>query len=357
MVITAEELLAGPRGRRFCLELVRLIASERPDGEALTTALFFAADAREPDGARLTAVGAQPAATAEDIAGLIDAVPLDEFGEPVVRTALADAVASARPWQELEGADVLAADPAVLRALSRVATAVLESPQAGWWAAPIDLSGQWLVERPERPAITGTDAADRLRRWRSQTLIDEARAVRERPADPREPISGTWWSTPPNDLPRTSRWLPAGGPAAWWLAEDEVQPDTATARSVSTGSEPRVLELRGAADWIDLCVRHPLDVSADRRHDWFRATGRTGRWCLPDWAAVAAEVDAVHLTVAGYLSAAGRAIELPDGSASLIGGWDPDSTYWLIDVMINDSRPLTADPADGAGGRPPHDQG
>lgn len=346
VVITAEDLLAGPRGRRFCLELVRQIASSRPDGEDLTTALFFAAAAREPDGARLTHAGARTAATPEQIAGLIEAVPLDDLAEPVVRTALADTVASARPWQELEGADVVAAESAVRQALIRVATTVLASPHSAWWAAPIDLADQWLVDRPGRPSITGTRAAERLRRWRSETLADEARAVRERPADPREPISGTWWSTPPNDLPRTSRWLPAGGPATWWLAEDEVQPDTATARSVAAGPAPKILELRGATDWIALCGRHPIDVSADRRHDWYRATGRTGRWCLPDWAAVAAEVDAVHLTVAGYLSAAGRALELPDGSASLIGGWDPDSTYWLTDVKIDGSRPLTADPAD-----------
>ncbi|GAB3751441.1 hypothetical protein [Microlunatus parietis] len=342
-MITAQELLAGPRGRRCCLELVRLVASERPDGADLTTALFFAAAARESDGARLITASSQRPATPEETATLINEVPLDELAEPVVRTAFADAVASARPWQELDGADVLAAEPAVLAALRRVAAALVVSPHAAWWAAPVDLTGQWLVERPGRPPITGTDAADRLHRWRSGTLADEAQAVRERPADPREPISGTWWSTPPNDLPRTSRWLPAGGPTSWWLAEDEVQPETATARKVVLDREPRVLELRTATDWAEVCVRHPIDVTADRRHDWYRATGRHGRWCLPDWAEVATEFDAVHLTAAGYLSAAGKAIELPDGSACLIGGWDPDCTYWLTDVMIDNSRPLMAE--------------
>ncbi len=45
--------------------------------------------------------------------------------------------------------------------------------------------------------------------------------------------------------------------------------------------------------------------------------------------AVAAEVDAVPLTVAGYLAAAGTAIAVDEDTASVIAGWDPDATFWL----------------------------
>jgi hypothetical protein len=84
--------------------------------------------------------------------------------------------------------------------------------------------------------------------------------------------------------------------------------------------------------WAQLCRRHPLPVTAARRHDWYRATGRGDvTWVQPDWAAVADEVDAVHLTVAGYLTTAGRAIHVGQATASVLAGWDPDATYWLTD--------------------------
>lgn len=36
--------------------------------------------------------------------------------------------------------------------------------------------------------------------------------------------------------------------------------------------------------------------------------------------------------MSAWLSAAGRALDLGDGRASVIAGWDPDRTFWLCDV-------------------------
>jgi hypothetical protein len=75
-----------------------------------------------------------------------------------------------------------------------------------------------------------------------------------------------------------------------------------------------------------------MDVSNCRRHDWRRATGRDGCWLIPDFAAVAQDYDAVHVSIAGYLVTAGRA--LPVGGAwTVLAGWDPDQTYWLTDIL------------------------
>ena len=74
-----------------------------------------------------------------------------------------------------------------------------------------------------------------------------------------------------------------------------------------------------------------MDVTAQRRHDWYRTTGRDGAWAMPDWAAIAMEYDAVHLPISGYLALAGLAIPVTDDIASVIAGWDPDATYWLTD--------------------------
>lgn len=75
-------------------------------------------------------------------------------------------------------------------------------------------------------------------------------------------------------------------------------------------------------------------MSASRRHDWYRTTGRAGAWCIPDWAAVAQDWDAVHVSVAGYLTTATRALDLADGTtATMLAGWNPDQTWWLTDAV------------------------
>lgn len=95
----------------------------------------------------------------------------------------------------------------------------------------------------------------------------------------------------------------------------------------------RALEIRDADDWAELCRRHPLEVTASRRHDWYRTTGRDRRWLLPDWSRVAEEGDAVHLTGWAYLTAATREIVIDDEHSSVIGGWGPDETYWLSGLV------------------------
>lgn len=52
------------------------------------------------------------------------------------------------------------------------------------------------------------------------------------------------------------------------------------------------------------------------------------------------------LAVADYLAAAGRA--LPVGTArTLLGGWNPDQTYWLTDVLTSDGQASTWHNHDG----------
>jgi hypothetical protein len=42
----------------------------------------------------------------------------------------------------------------------------------------------------------------------------------------------------------------------------------------------------------------------------------------------------VHLSVAGYLTTAPRALPLAaDGAATVLAGWNPDQTWWLTDIV------------------------
>ncbi len=103
--------------------------------------------------------------------------------------------------------------------------------------------------------------------------------------------------------------------------------------SVEVDSAARVYEIESSAAWVELVLAHPLDVSRSKRGDWARTTGRDGAWAMPDWRSVSQEWDGVHLTVAGYLSAATRALALGDGRATVMAGFSPDETYWLGDVV------------------------
>ena len=86
-----------------------------------------------------------------------------------------------------------------------------------------------------------------------------------------------------------------------------------------------------------------MDVTPARRHDWYRTTGHVGTWFIPDWSAVAEEWDAVHLSVAAYLTIATRALPLArSGAATMLAGWNSDQTWWLTDILGAGAGPPTA---------------
>lgn len=347
MTITPDELLSGWRGRRFLLEYARrseelVIDPHRPE-TPFSGAAMLAGHELDPGrdhSVVLVAVetGTRAAeaveATPGSVATLLDGVPLVVVDQETALRTLAHAVTVARYWQEPDGEDVLAALPVVRAALERVAVHVAGAADAvGWWSAPIDRTDQHAVtwDADRTPAPVG--AAERLARWRADALTEERDARRQRPADPTASLSGTWWSGPPWELTRTLRSLDGHGPAGLWLVEDDLGWERAVTHRVDVPAGARVYEVDDAEAWAALCRAYPLEVTAQKRHDWYRTTGRHGPWVQPDWAAVSADHDAVHLTAAAYLAAAGTAIPVGDDTASVIAGWNPDETCWLVDTV------------------------
>jgi hypothetical protein len=155
--------------------------------------------------------------------------------------------------------------------MARGPVADLVSGSLAAWLRPSSMAPdrqcfvQWTDERtPQPPCLT--DAAGKLARWNAPTITDERQAT-ERPWEPAAPSSGRWWST------RTC--------LTWY------QPPEA----------------------------------------WRRTTGVDGSWLTPDWSAVAADYDGVHLSVPGYLTTAGRYLAVGQ-SCTVLAGWNPDETYW-----------------------------
>lgn len=329
MTANAEALLEGPRGRRLCLELAADLHQD------LASAVFSLSYDLDPGkGTSVIRFGLVTGETGEpdetpspkDVAGLLASLDAFNLTEEQLSAALEGSVRTAYYWQPPDGTDVLAALPVIRAALVPLAERIMATPSAQEWRQA-RRTEQWAVDwrSPQDPAPLPQNPSSTLQRWAQEIRAEEVQAARERPEDPRANWSGSWWSAPLGLIRSVGRI-----PAALDLVEDAMGWEDATV--IPVHGRGRTFEIRTADDWRFLCRTYPLEVTASRRHDWFQTTGRNGRWVIPDWQQVAADWDAVHLTALGYLSSATRALDVDAGTASVIAGWDPDSTLWLTDV-------------------------
>lgn len=332
MTDLVDALVDGARGRRLCLEY-----AARAD-EAVHSAVFWLGHGLDPNpGTILRFFGdvsdrePDPTFTGDDVAALIDGIDLTNIHQGMVREALQASVDLARYWQEPDGADNVAALPSVRHALRRVARQLVTAmPDLGASRGPAQWAVEWVPLADSAPLAVGSAAV--LAEWTRDQRAEEERSARERPTDPHANWSGTWWSVP-YTLLRTRGSIED----ALELVEDSLGWEIATIIPVHGAG--RTLEIQSPDDWAALCREYPVEVTASRRHDWFRVTGRDGRWLIPDWERVAEQWDAVHLTTLGYLSAATQLIEIDTEYGSVIGGWAPDSTIWLTDVARESGQP------------------
>jgi len=322
--LTVDDLLAGPRGRVLCMAVAHRL-DQRVWSAWLHATWHPAAASRLADLVRaLEAIDPEPVHAWRDSMAFLE--PVDET------------VSHAMYWQPPHDQDVIASDPAVVVALRPIAGAIATAPATVWWSSPVDLealryTSRFDDERPLPPTLAG--ASERLGRWRGRTLEDDRDAAMHRPTDPAAPFSGNWWSTPAMaSLLTTTRPLSSLGSIELAWQEDSFGQRNASIWPLSTTRAPRVWEIDRPAAWVRLVEQYPLDVTNARRHDWYKTTGRAGTWLIPDWSAVAADWDAVHVSVAGYLTTATRALPVADGTAAtMLAGWNPDQTWWLTDIL------------------------
>lgn len=338
--LTADTLLAGPRGRELCVDLLddRLTAPgggvRREWSDACGYALHGAA--------KRCARKLSECVRIADPSG-------NPFDGSALMASLQVAVNVASYWDKPDAQDQGFADAAAREALrpiaQAVAVAVAGVSDVRWWAEPLEGSSQRYTQFPDdqypppEPQLGGT--AGLMRAWLAGALEDE-RSERDCPRDPAAFYSGRWWSSPAlSRLPLTTRILPELGAVGLALIEDGDGRGRQLARCwpVAPQTGARVCEISEPGQWAALVDRYPLEVSRSRRHDWRQATGWAGRWIIPDYAAVAADWDAIHLTVAGYLTTAGIAVPIGAGARTMLAGWDPDATWWLNDVLSFTSPP------------------
>lgn len=342
-----DDLLAGPRFRMLCMA----VAEEVDDAAG---AALRALDEDELPYGRLDELEV-PTARVAAAARALAAVPLGTVRRRVDPLAMFPAlgyrVDTAMPWQPPEVREALSALPTLRDALRPVAEAVLAAPASAWWDTGIDPAGQWAVSalRDGEPEPVGSPgpAAATLDRWHANVRDEDERARAHHAAPVRQVPGGAWWSTPhalaeagrdAAFLPSSSRRVGALGATGLALVEDGFGDEEALLYRVTPAPDVRVYEVRSSEDWRRLVERYPMDVQWARRGVWWRSTGREVRWYIPDHRSVARDFDAVHVTVAGYLATAGRAIDVLDG-ATVLAGWAPDASSWLTDAMTIDEQP------------------
>lgn len=139
----------------------------------------------------------------------------ESAGGALLLAGLAEAVNSARYWQEPDETDELLLQRPVVTALGPAA-ALLSGSLAAWLRPnSVALDRQCFVQwtdgqQLQPPSFTG--AGEKLARWKASTLADERQAA-DRPRDPAALWSGRWWSTPAlSDLVTTTRSITGLGP-------------------------------------------------------------------------------------------------------------------------------------------------
>lgn len=345
MTLDPDVLLAGPRGRSLLVHLfddvairtLTLRADSAADGGTSSVLSIHApatpgiAGLVDRGRMRRERVHAEremrrPVAPAE-MAEAIKAAPLPGVGPAALVEALARSVDDAKPWQPPDGSEAVFASDAVRAALAPLAALVGASPFVRGWAAPADPQ-QWVLDRKDGRLGSAPvpEPADALAAWREAVETDERAAVKRR--EKGQAYGGPWGSKPPGYLTHsTSAWKDFG-PAGLYLEEDSFGPMEAGATPVGPPPE-KTYEITDAEAWARLCREYPLDVTAAREPMWRVSVGHSDEWVIPNWEAMAADWEAVHLTIAGYLAAATTHIEVSAGTASVIAGWAPDETVWL----------------------------
>ena len=243
--------------------------------------------------------------------------------------ALADAVSETSIWQPLypRVAEFILSRGGRLRDLAR---AILESPASDWWFAPIDRDAQtWAApyRAPADVAPTPTmfNAPKRpMTRWEQWANKSE---------------NGLYTSTLLDDTTAMLSALDSG------MASDLMISYPVRSWRLRAADTARVYEIRGPLDWHSLCARYPaqglLDASDEpeviqneNMYSLLRVEGEAryataiDRLLAPNWAAVAADWDGVHMTFGGLLTCDKARVAAAAGW-SMNRFWDLEQTLWL----------------------------
>lgn len=233
------------------------------------------------------------------------------------------------------------------------------------------IAGPWTSGAPSRVA-----ACVRLACERESIAIE---VVRRFDADLNRPSAlgaQEWWSSAPQPTSRQNRarfdnfeHVYGSGEYPWaglWTVTDppgeahdallsawEIFPGPITRWRLPVRADARVWEIRRPEDWSRLVRTYPTParhahggwaLPGPNQHlddirgllavpgqNAVRVSSKTH--LLPDWSAVAADYDGVHLSWAGFVTTEGRICDLEAGTVTMLRFWGSERTLWLADVF------------------------
>ena len=319
-----DDLVAGPRGRDFLMEVA--LALEGEDGP-LFQATWRIGSYMEYNARKFGIDRAHSArARATTVAPLLEQVRLVELTPTLLYDALEHTVFRATYWQPPMDSEVFLAAAPLRRGLRRLARHVTASEVVAGWSGSFRPDRQTSVcwKKLDHPGPVPS-VAEALEDWREEAQTS----------------SGLWWSRPPWPLIATARDLPDGTPGGLRFVEDGFGWTTGRVHRAAVSADARVFTIDGLEAWAQLCRRFPLEVTASRGVDWRMATGYPHGWVMPDFGQVTQHYDALHLSMRGYFATAGRVIPVDDKRAGMVAGWDPGRTFWFTDAVTLSEEPVT----------------
>ena len=225
-----------------------------------------------------------------------------DVAQPTVAFAVAAAASDAtNPWATDHPQQVMAELRQRARHLGPLATELAGSTATAWWWSDLDRGAQQELDWPaiDRPLRVPDGPPTGWERYAHKHAT--ARLTSTRYGD---------WSC----LGYAT--VSAGGdlPPARETSLHEV--------TVAPGAS--VVEIHGADDWHQLCLRHPAHRPA--------ASPLPGDELVPDWSSVARRHAGVHLSLGGWLAALWNRVTSADGSTTM---WalEGECTMWLRHVL------------------------
>jgi hypothetical protein len=230
---------------------------------------------------------------------------------------------------------------------AHLATSILEEPATAWWFSPPNRDHQVCVPPDGNPPdptrmITSDKPPSDHERYAQKALgaIHTSTLVQ-----------GTL-------LPTTSSMFEALDYGTCDIVVKYPAPPFATWH-LKVDASARVFEIDGPLAWHDLCTRYPADAGHRIRPRVELATGPSTpdfvgdrRRLVPDWSAVAADWDGVHLTFGGLLTAEQVPVESAAGW-TYHWGWHAEQTMWLRWVFTAIERMPDHQPGSLFKGQPP----